>query len=96
MSQQLVDNLMWRFVSRVRDWVPEQWHDQIYKRGLPETAMRVAERWGAGWPESEGWGSSDFSAAMADFLRELGFKVEVINNRYTVTGVEDELTGSRE
>lgn len=92
MGQDLANDLAQRFVLRVHDWVPEQWHDQIYKRGLPETAMEVADRWGESWPDGEGFGSSDFNAAMADFLEELGFKVEIVNNRHTVTGVKKEST----
>lgn len=45
-------------------------------------ALEHEERFAAEWPANEGFGSSDFSAWMASYLRDLGFEVKVIDNRY--------------
>lgn len=50
-------------------------------------AMRVAEEiadiWASEWPEGEGFGSSDFTYALSDFLDALGVPVHFVGGRLT-------------
>ena len=42
--------------------------EQIPQWDLLEIAMEVAEEWGEDWPEDEGFGSSDMTYMIKDFI----------------------------
>jgi len=53
-------------------------------RKIMEIAESVAEDWSSTWPEGNGFGSSDFTYALQDFLHGIGKQTGFVDGKLTV------------
>jgi hypothetical protein len=67
-------------------WTTHEQRGRVDMVAVLDAAEAAADQLADEWPEDCGFGSSDRNATFTNFLRGLGYKVEVVNNRYTVTG----------
>ena len=61
-------SLIFRAVSRIDGFSEMLKTQEVPQWGLLETAMEVAEEWTNGWDEDQGFGSSDGTYMLKDFI----------------------------